>query len=217
MPIRYAIPCLLLPLCIACSKDQPLASSEAGPTASASSAVPSATTVASAAPSASAAPEVQHDCPAGSTGLGSFSKPCDAKGNARMLEVAWNGKYADNGAPWFKVKSKSQKAILYARVGVYFYDKAGKQIDIKEAPEGSDKTHAYHTCSGKLFDGIINAGEKATYTFSCMGKSNIPDGTAAIEAEAMMVGFADASQKKDEFFWRNNDLTPEQRPKGGVK
>ena len=57
-----------------------------------------------------------------------------------MLEVAWNGKYDDHGAPWFKVNNKASKAILYGRVAIYDYDKAGKQIDVKEAVEGSDKT-----------------------------------------------------------------------------
>lgn len=210
---RWLFACLIL----GCSKDQP-AAPEAGPSATASApAAPSQSASATAAASASAAPEPQHDCPAGSTGIGSFTKPCDAKGSARMLEVLWNGKYNDSGAPWFKVNSKSQKPILYGRVAVYFYDKAGKQIDVKEAPEGSEKTHAYHLCSGSLFAGTIAPGEKARYVFSCVGKSNIPDGTAAIEAEAQVVGFADASGKKNDFFWRNLDLTPEARPKGGVK
>jgi hypothetical protein len=40
---------------------------------------------------------------------------------------------------------------------------------------------------------------------------------AAVEAEIQMVGFADSSEKKSELFWRNNDLVPDARPKGGVK
>lgn len=168
-------------------------------------------------PSASAAPEVQHDCPTGSTGIGSFGKPCEAKGATRIMDVAWNGKYDTTGAPFFKVVSKATKQILYGRVAVFFYDKAGKQIDVKDPVEGSDKTHAYHTCPGSLFAGTLGIGEKATYTFSCVKKSNIPDGAVAIEAEAIMVGFADASGKKNDFYWKNSDLAPEARPKGGVK
>jgi len=135
-----------------------------------------------------------------------------------MLDVAWNGKYDSGGAPSFKVASKSTKAILYGRIAFYFYDSVGKQIDVKEAVEGSDKTHAYHVCSGSgLFAGALNPGEKATYNnFSCMKKANMPDGVAAIEAEAVIVGFADASGKKTDFYWKNPDLTPEARPKGGV-
>jgi hypothetical protein len=134
-----------------------------------------------------------------------------------MLDVVWNGKTNTAGTPFFKVASKASKPVLYGRVAVYFYDNAGKQIDVKEAVEGSDKTHAYHVCSGNLFAGVLNAGEKATFNFSCVGKSNLPDGYSAIEAEALMVGFADATGKKNDFFWRNPDLAPEARPKGGVK
>ena len=55
---------------------------------------------------------------------------------------------------------------------------------------------------------MIDPAEKARYVFSCVTKANVPDGVAAIEAEAQLVGFADAAGKKDEFFWRNMDLTP---------
>jgi hypothetical protein len=40
---------------------------------------------------------------------------------------------------------------------------------------------------------------------------------ASMEAEALMVGFADSTGKKNEFYWRNADLVPEARPKGGIK
>lgn len=132
-----------------------------------------------------------------------------------MVELAWNGKSDDKGAPTFKVVSKAPKTMLYGRLAVYFYDKAGKQIDVKETPEGSDKSHAYHTCSGNVFAGGLAAAEKAAYNFSCMSKSNIPEGMASMEAEAFMVGFADPTVKKNEFYWRNHDLAPEERPKGG--
>jgi hypothetical protein len=32
-----------------------------------------------------------------------------------------------------------------------------------------------------------------------------------------MVGFADSEGKKAEFYWKNDDLAPEERPKGGIK
>lgn len=203
-----------------CSKEQ---SAGGAPSASASVAAsapaPSASVAAAPSASASAAPEVQHDCPAGSTGMGSFGKPCEAKGAVRMMEVAWNGKADASGAPSFKVTSKSTKLpILYGKMAVYFYDKANKQIDVKEAIEGSEKTHSFHTCSGgNIFAGKVNPGEKLTMNFSCMKKTDVPEGAVAIEAEMQMVGFADASGKKNDFYWKNPDLTPEARPKGGVK
>ena len=57
----------------------------------------------------------------------------------------------------------------------------------------------------------------AVLTFSCVPKKVVPDGAAAIEAEMQVVGFADATEKKIDFYWRNADLTPNARPKGGVK
>jgi hypothetical protein len=63
----------------------------------------------------------------------------------------------------------------------------------------------------------MNPGEREVLTFSCVPKKVIPDGTATIEGEMQTVGFADASGKKVDYYWRNADLTPDQRPKGGVK
>lgn len=133
------------------------------------------------------------------------------------MEVTNKGKTDKDGNPQFGVKSKSKLPILYGKVVVYFYDKAGKQIDAKEPVEGTEKTHAYHSCSGNIFAGQVNPGESLTMNFSCMKKSNVPDGTATMEAEMQIVGFADSTGKKNDFYWRNNDLTPEQRPKGGIK
>jgi hypothetical protein len=200
---------------LGCSKEE---SKGAAPSASASAAAaPTPSASVAAAPSASAAPEPHHDCPAGSTGTGSFGHPCEAKGPSRMMSVAWNGKADASGAPSFKVQNTSKLPILYGKMGVYFYDKAGKQIDVKEAVEGSEKTHAFHTCSGNIFAGELNPGEKATINFSCVKKKDVPEGATGIEAEMQEVGFADASGKKNDFYWKNTDLTPEERPKGGVK
>jgi hypothetical protein len=135
-----------------------------------------------------------------------------------MVELSWNGKSDDKGAPTFRVVSKAPKTVMYGRLAIYFYDKAGKQIDVKETAEGSDKSHAFHTCGGNVFaGGGVAPAEKTAYNFSCMAKSNIPDGMASMEAEALMVGFADSTGKKNEFYWRNTDLAPEARPKGGIK
>lgn len=165
-------------------------------------------------PTASAQPPAEHhDCPEGSTGEGSFNKPCEAKGNARMMEVVWNGKTDDKG-PFFKVVNKSKLVILFGKIVVYFYDKAGKQLQVKDS---GGKEHPNQQCSGNIFSGVMNAGEKATIQFSCVDKSHVPDGTAQIEAEMQVVGFADSSQKKVDFYWKNADLTPDTRAKGGVK
>ena len=202
-----------------CSKEAekgtpPTASANAAPSMTASATAPAS---ASPTPSESAAaPVVAHDCPKGSTGEGSASKPCEAKAGARLMEVAWNGKTDDKG-PQFRVTNKDTRTILHGKVAVYFYDKAGKQLEAQDTAATPPKAIPYRTCSGKIFGGVMKPAEKAVITFSCVTKANIPEGTTAIEAEMPMVGFSDATdEKKVDFYWRNNDLTPDVRKKGGV-
>jgi hypothetical protein len=134
-----------------------------------------------------------------------------------MMDVVWTGKTDDKG-PFFKVTSKAKSVILYGKIAVYFYDKAGKQLDVPPKSGGeSDKARPYHTCSGNMFGGVMKAGEKAVVQFSCVKAERVPEGTKAIEAEMQMVGFSDASEKSVEYYWRNNDLTPDTRKKGGKK
>ena len=185
------------------------------PSALPAATAPEASAPASAtAPAPSAAPPApKHDCPAGSTGDGTLTKPCEAKGAARTMEVTWTGKMTDTG-PSFRVTNKSPAVILYGKVVTYFYDKAGKQLEVKD-PGG--KARPSHPCTGNLFGGVMKPAEKAVITFSCVKKENVPEGAAHIEAEMQLVGFADATEKKSEYFWKNADLTPDKRPKGGVK
>lgn len=213
--ISRALMTAAIAACIgACGDEQkpagaPSASAPAAPPAASAAAAASATAPAA---SASASGPV-HDCPPGSAGDASFNKPCDAKGNARMMTVEWTGKMTDTG-PSFRVVNKSPSVILYGKVVAYFYDKAGKQLEVKDA---SGKNRPNQPCTGNLFSGVMKPAEKAVITFSCVKKDHVPEGTAAIEAEMQMVGFADASEKKSEYYWRNNDLTPDTRAKGGVK
>lgn len=198
-----------------CSKDEPKSDSPA-PSASPSASVaatPSAPS-ASAAPSADA-PEPHHDCPTGSTGVGSLTKPCEAKGKTRLMTVKWTK--TDDKGPNFSIKNVGPTTILYGKIAVYFYDKAGAQIDLKDDSETPPKIRHFHSCSGTFFQGVMKPAESATLTFSCVPKKVIPDGTVTIEAEMQWVGFADDTGKKIDFYWRNVDLTPDARPKGGIK
>jgi hypothetical protein len=167
-------------------------------------------------PTSEPAIEPKHDCPEGSTGEGSFNKPCGAKGSARLMEVGWTGKMTDDG-PSFRVTNKSKLVILYGKLFVYFYDKAGKQLELVDDSASPTKTNPYQTCGGKIFGGVMKVGEKAVLTFSCVKKEHVPEGTTRIEGEMQMVGFADESGEKVDFYWRNEDLVPKVRPKGGVK
>ena len=191
---------------------------EAKDTASAAaSSSPSAT--ATAAPAKTSAPSAtvavvkpSHPCPKDSEGDGTRHSPCDAKGTSRVMEATWTGKIGDKG-PFFRVINKTKLEILYGDIVVYFYDKAGKQLEVTT----SGKPRPSQPCGGNIFAGPMKAGEKAVLNFSCVKKKHVPEGTAAIEGELRMVGFTAKSGKTSDTFWRNKDLVPKQRPKGGIK
>jgi len=206
----------LVALCVVgCSKEE---THSAAPAASASAvATPpdAAAASATAAPAPSAAPEPPHDCPPKSSGAGSYEKPCEAQGATRLMTVKW--KKTDDKGPSFSIKNIGQTTIIYGRIAVYFYDKSGKQLDVADDSQTPPKTKPFHTCSGSFFQGVMKPAESAVLTFSCVPKNVIPDGTATIEGEMQIVGFADPTEKKIDFYWRNKDLAPNVRPKGGIK
>jgi hypothetical protein len=155
--------------------------------------------------------KLRDDCPKGSSGVGTSAEPCLASGNSRMMEVAYTGKTTDQG-PKFSIVNKADQQILFGSLAVYFYDKAGKQLQV-----AGDKPKPFQVCSGNIFAGAVKPGEKIFMFFSCVKKEHVPEGTAAIEAEVKTVGFADEAGKKNEFYWSNPDLVPNERPKGGSK
>ena len=82
------------------------------------------------APRSVRAPEPPHDCPTGSAGPGSFTKPCDAKGSSRMMD----GEVEEDGRQRAILRHHQQVAAgrsCYGKIAVYFYDKAGKQLDVR--------------------------------------------------------------------------------------
>lgn len=189
----------------------------APPSIAVATSLPSASTAPSSAPTVSAsaaAPKPSYPCPDGSKGEGTFKDPCDAKGPNRLMEVAWTGKMTDAG-PTFRVTNKSKLDILYGSLDVYFYDKAGKQLEVTGG--ASAKPRPKQVCSGNIFGGPMKPAEKAVISFSCVKKEHVPDGAVAIEAETHIVGFPEASSGKTDTYWRNNDLVPDARPKGGIK
>jgi len=144
-------------------------------------------------------------------GKGTFEDPCKASGKKRIMDISWDKKIGDKG-PTFKIINNSKLEILYGKVVVYFYDKAGKQIEIS----GGDKPRRRLSCAGDIFAGPVKAGEKVFMNFSCAKKEDVPKDAKQIEAEIQTVGFTDDAGKNDTF-WRNDDLAPDERPKGGIK
>jgi hypothetical protein len=167
---------------------------------------------ASAAPVASTPPrKPSHPCPEGSSGVGTFDDPCKAKGKKRIMDVTWDKKIGDKG-PTFKIVNNAKLEILYGKIVVWFYDAKGKLIEIS----GGDKPRHRLTCAGDIFAGAVKPGEKVFMNFSCVKKDDVPKNAKDIEGEIQVVGFTDDTGKSDTF-WRNDDLAPEERPKGGVK
>lgn len=212
---RRSTACLLAGLflvALGCEEEKPAEPSK--PSAQAKKAAASASTPAPAPSPTPSKPPVA--CPEGSTGEGTYDKPCVGSGPSRMMEVTWTGKMDEKG-PSFRVVNVSPATILFGKIAVYFYDKAGKQLEVKGTGESADKTKPFHSCSGNMFAGVMKAEEKAVITFSCVKQKHVPEGTKDIEAEMQMVGFADADEKQSEYYWQNKDLVPDQRKKGGLK
>ena len=157
-------------------------------------------------------PKPREDCPEGSSGIGTSSEPCKASGDSRMMEVKYTGKTTEQG-PKFSVVNKATSPILYGSVVAYFYDKAGKQLEVSHG----EKKRPMQTCSGNIFAGAVKPDEKIYVFFSCVKQADVPEGTAAIEAEVKTVGFTDEAGQKNEFYWSNPDLAPDARPKSDPK
>ena len=181
------------------------------PAAKASASVATVTPPPPPAPSA-APPKPRDDCPEGSSGNGTLAEPCLGKGDSRMMEVAYTGKTTDEG-PKFSVINKSKNPILFGSLVAYFYDKAGKQLEVT----ADGKPRPMQVCSGRIFAGAVKPGEKIFMFFSCVKKSHVPEGTATVQAEVKTVGFTDDAGRESIFYWSNPELTPTERPKGGLK
>ncbi|HEY3497150.1 MAG TPA: hypothetical protein VGK73_20770 [Polyangiaceae bacterium] len=191
-----------------CEGEAKKESAAAAPSASAAAAAPTPTPT----PTPPPPPKPREDCPEGSSGIGTSAEPCKGSGDARMMEVKWTGKTTDEG-PKFQVTNKTKKSILFGSVAAYFYDKAGKQLQVTHG----GKPRPMQICSGNIFAGAVKPEEKIFVFFSCVKKDHVPEGTATIEAEAKTVGFSDESGEKNEYYWSNLDLVPDERPKGGLK
>ena len=186
-------------------KPQPTATTTAK-----ASAAPAATP--SAKPKPKPKPKPREDCPEGSSGIGTFEEPCVGSGTSRMMEFVYSGKTTEKG-PKFAITNKSGKPVLHGSITVYFYDKAGKQLTAGTEKKPLKKLN----CSGNIFAGVVKPEEKVWMFFSCVTKDDVPKDTQFIEGEVQRVGFANADGTENEFYWRNEDLVPDDRPKGGIK
>jgi len=197
---------VLATLVFGCDEKAEKESAAAKPSAAAAAPTPTPT------PTPPPPPKPREDCPEGSSGIGTSGEPCKGSGDSRMMEVTYTGKTTDEG-PKFKVVNKTKKSILYGSIAAYFYDKAGKQLQVTHG----GKPRPMQICSGNIFAGAVKPDETIFVFFSCVKKDHVPEGTKTIEAEVKTVGFADAAGTQNEYYWSNMDLVPDERPKGGTK
>ena len=139
-------------------------------------ATPSASVVATASPPPAPPappPKPRDDCPDGSSGVGTLSEPCLGKGDSRMMDVAYTGKTTDEG-PKFSIVNKSKRPILFGSLVAYFYDKAGKQLDVT----ADGKPRPMQLCSGRIFAGAVKPGETITGGVDGIGEIEVTIGPA---------------------------------------
>src|SRR5262245_47217208 len=197
---------VLLALASGCEAEAKKEEVAAKPSAAAAAPTPTPT------PTPPPPPKPRDDCPEGSSGIGTSGEPCAATGDSRMMEATYTGKTTDEG-PKFKIKNLTKKSILYGSIAVYFYDAKGKQLQVTHG----GKPRPMQICSGNIFAGAVKPEETIFMFFSCVKKDHVPEGTKTIEAEMKTVGFADSSGEKNDYYWQNMDLIPDERPKGGLK
>jgi hypothetical protein len=193
---RAALACVaLIPL--ACNKG-------ADPSAGATTATTPSADPPAATPAAAPAKPAGNPCPAGATkGTGTSADPCLATGSNRAIQVTWTGKTGQRAE--FTLKNVSGKAITNISSNVYYYDKAGKVLTVKNG----------HMVPGWTGAFALGANETKTQEMGLL-KAEIPAGAAAIEAETQAVQFDTGEFGKD-VYWANYDLSAYDRPKGGAK
>ncbi|MEI9952708.1 MAG: hypothetical protein WDO74_27935 [Pseudomonadota bacterium] len=157
-------------------------------------------------------PKLRDDCPDGSSGVGTLAEPCLGKGDSRVMEVMYTGKTTDEG-PKFSIVNTSKNPILFGSLVAYFYDKAGKQLEVT----ADGKPRPMQVCSGRIFAGAVKPGEKIFMFFSCVKKAHVPEGTATIQAEIKTVGFTDEAGRESLYYWSNPELAPDKRAKSDHK
>lgn len=169
---------------VACSKKDDGAAPSASSSATSSSAASSA-----AAPSVSAKPVEgggESKCAAlgCKSGDGSFFKMCDCK--ATPQEVPFEAKYTGKYHSFFKqpeweVTNKTDKDIHWASANVYYYDKAGKQLEatVKDKKDASkDRKFKSYRINGSNFTLKPKETKKITIGFA---QENAPAGAASLE------------------------------------
>jgi hypothetical protein len=154
-----------------------------------------------AATAASAAPATAN-CPAGST---KDTSGCKATRTARVATIAWNGVTGESSQT-LTVKNSAGAPLKDATIAIWFYDAAGKRLDIA----GSKK----YRIPGDGLGGTINAGASKDITLS-VAKATLPTGAAEIEGELVKATLVNPDGS-DGPIWQNDDLNADERVMTGT-
>jgi hypothetical protein len=152
-------------------------------------AAPTASATATVAPAAT--------CPGGST---QDTSGCKAAGQSRVAILRWNGTFGD-ATQALMLKSTAAAPLKNGTVALWFYDKAGKRLDVAGAKK--------YAAAGDAFGGVIKAGGTKVLTFP-LAKAGIPDGAATIEGEVVKATLVNPDGS-DGPAWRNDDLNADER------
>jgi hypothetical protein len=207
----------ILALVTGCAKKQP---DGATGTESSATAAPSAVPPSAAAPlpstitSTTAAQAPSNDktaaaCAAlGCPGDGSFGAMCDCKAKPQTspFQVKPTGKKIA-GRPELEVTNTSDKPTHWASLGVYYYDRAGKQLTT-ETPSGK---YALSRENGSMFTLKPHETRKISAGFS---EKIEPKGTASIEVVVDGWCFGTYEDKASHLCVRNTK-TPDERARAG--
>lgn len=171
----------------------------------------SGSAMASGAPAASGAAAAGPGCASVGCGTaqGDFFNKCDCKGKGMTppLVAKWTGKVDSFfKSPTFEVENTSDKDIHWASAAAYYYDKAGKQIEV----ETKDKKSKYksYTVNGSNFS--LKPKEKKEISIGWKEDLH-PKDTAKIEVVFDGWCYGKYDDKPNELCI-NVDRAPEERP-----
>ena len=147
-------------------------------------------------------------CPLEASGAGTAGEPC--VGTDRALEAKWTGK--NKKASVFSVTNKLMWPVDFVQASAYYYDAAGKQIEV---PLSWNSKYRAKSWDGSVGLVMIQPSETKEVELG-YDVDSIPKATKTIEIEFSKVGFK-VSGSTSESYWQNDSLAPSDRPMGGSK
>jgi hypothetical protein len=137
-------------------------------------------------------------CPAGSTGDGTYDKPCVASGDTRLVPLKYVS--SDDNYIVFDAKNNGPYEVIGGQRDLWIYDASGKRLDIT-IPNNPPMTHT--GTSGGMTP-TVKPGETKQVKFF-LDKKSRPAGAATYQAEFQKVEMSTTGGTPD-FVWTNPGL-----------